>query len=62
MNTSDFFRTLTKEEKEELDRNNEEFFRLARKPDKSAQEYERMKELSARNNAITAWKGVSDGH
>jgi hypothetical protein len=55
----DIFKTLTPTEKAELERNNTEFFKLAKQPDKTEAEYTRMKELTARNNAIVSWKGTN---
>jgi hypothetical protein len=56
---TDIFKTLTQDERDELDQNNQEFFKLARKPDKTDSDYARMKELTARNKEITAWKGTN---
>jgi hypothetical protein len=56
---TDLFKTLTSDERAELDQNNKEFFDLAKKPDKSDADYDRMKELTKRNNKIVSWKGAN---
>ena len=56
---TDIFKTLTQDERDELDQNNQEFFKLAKKPDKTDSDYARMKELTARNNSIVSWKGTN---
>ena len=59
MSAIDIFKTLTPTEKAELERNNTEFFKLAKQPDKTEAEYGRMKELTTLNKAIVSWKGTN---
>lgn len=59
MSAIDIFKILTPDEKAELEKNNTEFFKLAKQPDKTEAEYTRMKELTALNKSIVSWKGTN---
>lgn len=57
MSMTDLLRFLDPDEKAAIEANNTEFFKLARKKDKTETDRQRMRELRQEYKRIVAWKG-----